>query len=417
MIDEHIIHVKAGDGGNGAVSFRREKYVPRGGPDGGDGGDGGDVIIVADPNESTLWHLRRRRLVRAESGGHGRGGNMAGRRGESVTIRVPVGTIVSRLEGGEWVPVADLTEPGQAVVVARGGKGGRGNARFATPTRQAPRFAQRGQPGDELDVKLDLKLLADVGIVGLPNAGKSTLLSRVSAARPKIADYPFTTLEPELGVVDLGDRTFVMADIPGLIEGAHAGVGLGHDFLRHIERTRLLVHLIDGSRPDPLADMDTINQELRLFNGGLAAKPQIVVINKIDIPEVADRRNEIGAALRGRGADPLFVSAATGQGLDRLLQRISELLPLAPVPPMIEVTRPAEEPLAVARENGVLQVRGRAAVALARTMDWSDTEARDAALRMLARAGVVAALKRAGVRPGDKVRFGDDLEVTWPESA
>ena len=287
------------------VSFRREKYVPRGGPDGGDGGRGGSVILVADPALTTLASFRRRRRYRAERGRHGEGGKRHGRSGEDLAILVPVGTIVRRVEGnGSGEVVADLTVPGQRVVVAGGGKGGRGNARFATSTRQAPRIAERGQRGQQTRLILDLKLLSDVGIVGLPNTGKSTLLRAVSAARPKVADYPFTTLEPVLGVVEVAYESFVLANLPGIIEGAHEGAGLGHQFLRHVERTRVLVHLLDGSQPDPVGDLETLNRELAWYSEELERKRQQVVVNKLDLPEVRSRRTELDASLRTLGMIP-----------------------------------------------------------------------------------------------------------------
>ena len=282
FVDRVKIYVKAGDGGPGCVSFRREKYVPRGGPDGGDGGDGGDVILLADPQLLTLYDFYHQVHFRAENGRPGQGKKMKGRDGEDLILRVPVGTVVMDAETGEVL--GDLTEPYQTLIVARGGKGGRGNAHFATPTRQAPRFAEPGKPGEERWLILELKLIADVGLVGLPNAGKSTLLSRISAARPKIADYPFTTLEPNLGVVKLPDgETFVVADLPGLIEGAHKGVGLGHEFLRHVERTRVLLFVLSVDREDLYADYQVLKKELKLYNPALLQKDYLIAINKIDL--------------------------------------------------------------------------------------------------------------------------------------
>jgi GTP-binding protein len=284
MIDRIAIAIRGGDGGNGIVSFRREKYVPRGGPDGGDGGKGGDVVFEASHSVRNLKELGRRRIYKADRGRHGQGANKHGRNAEDLVLKVPVGTQLTRIDvDGSEKPAGDLTEAGMRIVVAGGGSGGWGNARFATSTHQAPRIAQRGQMGQELRLRLDLKLLADVGIVGLPNAGKSTLLTQISAARPKIGAYPFTTLEPNLGVADVGWDRFVVADIPGLIEGAHEGAGLGLDFLRHIERTRVTIHLLDGSSDDPWRDLETVNAELREYGEGLAERPQIVVMNKTDI--------------------------------------------------------------------------------------------------------------------------------------
>jgi GTP-binding protein len=408
------------------VSFRREKFVPRGGPDGGDGGQGGSVILLADPSVSTLQDLRYKRRYIAPDGGNGAGAKMHGRSGKDLVIRVPVGTQVRRASapptsGLAWELVADLDTPAASYVAAYGGMGGKGNARFATPTNQAPRIAERGQRGQEAWLLLDLKLLSDVGIVGLPSVGKSTLISAVSAARPKIADYPFTTLEPVLGVVEVGYDTFVMADIPGLIEGAHAGVGLGHDFLRHVERTRLLVHLLDGTSADPLADMDTINRELALFSEELARKPQIIAINKIDIPEVQERLPDVRARLAARGIAPLAISAAGGVGTRELVQRIwAELArlkeqapPTAVSAPETPVLRPEPRPrVTIERKNGVFRVHGRRVEAMAEMLDLSQDEARGEFLRRLQRLGVAAALRRAGAQPGDRVRFGD-VEIAW----
>jgi GTP-binding protein len=331
FVDEVEIHVAAGHGGRGAMSFRREKFVPRGGPNGGDGGPGGNVYIVANPNLNTLLNFRFQRKFEAGRGQHGEGSNRTGRTGADVTLEVPVGTqVFERGADGEYVLAHDLTVADTPVLVARGGLGGRGNAQFATATNRAPRHAQPGLPGEEMDLRLQLKLLADVGLVGFPNAGKSTLISRISAARPKIADYPFTTLEPNLGVVSLsGDRTFVVADVPGLIEGAHEGHGLGHRFLSHLERTKVLVHLVDvssASGRDPVEDFDVIVRELRLFPGRDAAgerlqdKPMIAAANKIDALDDPSRLERLRAHLQ-RAAIPLYpVSAATGEGVPALLE-------------------------------------------------------------------------------------------------
>jgi GTP-binding protein len=331
FVDEVEIHVAAGHGGRGAMSFRREKFVPRGGPNGGDGGPGGNVYIVANPNLNTLLNFRFQRKFEAGRGQHGEGSNRTGRTGADVTLEVPVGTqVFERGADGEYVLAHDLTVADTPVLVARGGLGGRGNAQFATATNRAPRHAQPGLPGEEKDLRLQLKLLADVGLVGFPNAGKSTLISRISAARPKIADYPFTTLEPNLGVVSLSDdRTFVVADVPGLIEGAHEGHGLGHRFLSHLERTKVLVHLVDvssASGRDPVEDFDVIVRELRLFPGRDAAgerlqdKPMIAAANKIDALDDPSRLERLRAHLQ-RAAIPLYpVSAATGEGVPALLE-------------------------------------------------------------------------------------------------
>jgi GTP-binding protein len=333
FVDEVDVRVEAGHGGAGAMSFRREKFIPRGGPDGGDGGRGGSVFIVASANLNTLLNFRFQRLFAAGKGQQGQGSLRTGKSGPDVTLHVPVGTVVyERGDDGEFVQVADMTDDGEKVVIAKGGNGGWGNARFATSTNRAPRKTQPGLPGEEKDLRLHLKLLADVGLVGFPNAGKSTMISRISAARPKIADYPFTTLVPNLGVVGLsGHRSFVVADVPGLIEGAHEGHGLGHRFLSHLERTKVLVHLVDVSSTtarDPIEDYEVIRRELQLFPGRdaagdrLADKPQLVAANKIDALDEPDRLARLEAYLRTRGIPLYAVSAATGDGLDPLLEAV-----------------------------------------------------------------------------------------------
>ncbi len=330
FIDEVIISVKAGDGGNGCLAFRREKYVPRGGPSGGDGGRGGDVVFVSSDHYNTLLHFRFNPEHTAERGRHGEGSNRTGRNGENVELPVPVGTLVFNTETGEQL--FDFTAAGQRFTVAQGGRGGRGNARFATSTHQAPTEHEPGKPGEFLKLRLELKLLADVGLVGFPNAGKSTLISRLSAARPKIADYPFTTLEPHLGVVAAGDRTFVLADMPGLIAGAHEGHGLGLQFLRHIERTRLLVHLVDVSDAtgrDPAEDFDVILQELAAFDESLIQRPMIVAASKLDACQDLSRLD----AVRRKAAEhnlPFYaISSATGAGIEDLRYAMSAALPTA----------------------------------------------------------------------------------------
>jgi len=327
LIDRARIYVKGGDGGNGAVSFRREKFVPFGGPDGGDGGDGGGVFLVGDAGKATLLDFRYLKEFRAPRGVHGKGKKMHGRRGEDLLIRVPLGTVVQwRGEDDEEGERVDLIEDGQRVLAARGGRGGRGNARFATPTDQAPRRADDGEPGAEATLALDLKLIADIGVVGLPNAGKSTLVGTVSRAHPKVADYPFTTLEPVLGVVEIGFRSFVIADIPGIIEGAHLGHGLGLDFLRHIERTKVLIHLIDGGSEDVARDMRAVEGELGAYEASLKDRPRIIAVNKIDQPEVQARLPEIREAMKRSGSRAFFISAATGEGVDEVMRRGLELL-------------------------------------------------------------------------------------------
>ena len=326
FIDEVRILVKAGDGGNGCLAFRREKYVPRGGPSGGDGGHGGDVVLVADPHENTLLKFRFNPEHKADRGRHGEGSNKTGADGRSLDVDVPVGTVVYDDASGERL--FDFTEPGQRFVAAHGGRGGRGNARFATSTHQAPTEHEPGRPGEEKHLRLELKLLADVGLVGFPNAGKSTLISRISAARPKIADYPFTTLEPNLGVVQLENyRSFVVADIPGLIEGAHLGHGLGIQFLRHIERTRLLAHLVDvseGSGRDPVRDFEIVMEELASFSEELVQKPMIVVATKMDAAQDPARIASLRDLAAGRGLPYFEISSVTGQGIEVLKHAMAE---------------------------------------------------------------------------------------------
>ncbi|MHB8731811.1 MAG: GTPase ObgE [bacterium] len=343
FIDRATIQVKAGGGGNGVVAFRREKYVPKGGPSGGDGGRGGDVILRVDPNLNTLLPFRYRRLFRATRGAHGEGSRRSGRAGRDAIVAVPAGTIVVDAATGDMV--ADLVRAGDEVVVARGGKGGRGNAHFATPTHRAPRQAEPGVPGEERALRLELRLLADAGLVGLPNAGKSSLLARFSAARPKIADYPFTTTEPMLGVVPLPDTDgIVVADIPGLIEGAHQGAGLGHEFLRHIDRTRVLVHVVDLSAPDPDGAVATVERELEQHSPALAARPVLMAGNKIDLPEARARSEAFVAAETARGRPVVVVSAATGEGIPALIAALLRLLREAQAsPPAGASPRPEEE--------------------------------------------------------------------------
>ena len=323
FIDEVKIRVIAGDGGRGCVSFRREKFVPRGGPSGGNGGNGGDVIAVADPQLTTLLDLRYQKLYKAGRGQHGMGSDCHGHRGDDRIIKVPVGTIIRDATTGELI--GDLQAAGERVIVATGGRGGKGNAHFVSSTHRSPRFAQPGEPGEERQLDIELRLLADVGIIGLPNAGKSTLISVISSVRPKIADYPFTTLVPNLGVVGYDDKSFVVADIPGLIEGAHEGHGLGHKFLRHITRTSLLIHLIDGARidpVDPLKDWQIVNHELALFDPALAPKPQIVVVNKIDLAEAREQAQIVAKKLPECYRPLSLISAATTEGVQALVQTI-----------------------------------------------------------------------------------------------
>ncbi|NNC20453.1 GTPase ObgE [Corallococcus exiguus] len=329
FVDEVRIYVKAGDGGNGAVAFRREKFIERGGPNGGDGGNGGSVVFVSNPQLTTLLDYRYQQHHRAKNGEHGMGSDCNGHGAEDMVLQVPVGTLIRNEQTGELL--VDLSDPGQQFVAAKGGRGGLGNMNFATSTRQTPRFAQDGGKGEEITLRLELKLLADVGLLGFPNAGKSTFISRVSRARPKVADYPFTTLVPNLGMVQYKDSlSFVMADIPGIIEGASEGVGLGHQFLRHVERCKVLVHLIDmgaeGEGRKPLADFNILNAELKKYSAELAGKPQVVAANKQDLTEGRDRLGPFTEALRRRGIRVYPVSCATGEGMQALMDAVAEVL-------------------------------------------------------------------------------------------
>jgi len=417
FFDEAKIYVKGGDGGNGCVAFRREKYVPFGGPSGGDGGAGGNVYLVASPHRNTLLHFKRRVHFKAGRGQHGRGKNQTGRRGEDVIIEVPLGTVVRDAETGALL--ADLTEPGQRVCVARGGRGGRGNAAFATSTNQAPRLSEKGEPGEERWLHLELKLIADAGIIGMPNAGKSTLLAAVSAAQPKIADYPFTTLQPNLGVVAVDENTtFVLADLPGLIEGASQGMGLGHEFLRHVERTRLLIHLLNGAAPDPLADYEAINEELALFSPDLASKPQIVVLNKIDLPQAREIWPTVQAEMKRRGVEVMSISAVTGEGVKPLMRRVANLLaelprPVSPTGVEVFTLPPDEDAFTITREDEhVWRVRGIRIERAARMTNWEQSEAIERFHRILVGTGIAQALEEAGVSEGDTVYIGD-IELEW----
>lgn len=416
FFDEAKIYVRGGDGGSGCVSFRREKFVPFGGPNGGNGGKGGDVYLVASDHVNTLIQFQRKVHFKAERGEHGRGKDQFGKSGADLFIEVPTGTVVFDAETGELI--ADLTEDGQKALVARGGRGGRGNASFATPTNQAPRIAEKGEPGEERWLRLELRLIADVGIVGAPNAGKSTLLAAVSAARPKIADYPFTTLIPTLGVVEVDGATFVMADIPGLIEGAHHGAGLGDKFLRHIQRTRVLVHLLDGAAPDPVADFAAINRELELFSADLARKPQIVALNKMDLPDVREKWPRIAKALKRQGHEALAISAATGEGVQALLRRVVATLRELPVelapPPELKVFRPKpdEDAFTIEREGEYWRVRGIKVERAAAMTNWNLDEAVLRFQWMLDGMGITEALRQAGIGPGDTVIIGNAV-LEW----
>jgi GTP-binding protein len=344
LISRVDIVVCGGKGGNGVVSFRHEKFVPLGGPDGGDGGTGGNINLVADRSVTTLDYFRRKRSFKAASGKSGEKQKKHGAKGGDLIIKVPLGTMVFLTENEQEVLLADLSQQGQKVLVAKGGRGGLGNVHFATSINQAPKTATRGEPGEEHRLVLDLKLIADVGIIGYPNVGKSTLLAAMSKARPKIADYAFTTLEPALGVVEVGMKTFVLAEIPGLVDGAHLGRGLGHEFLRHAERTKLLLHLIDGSSPTIIDNMNNLNKELALYNPEMAQKPQLAVINKVDLPEVQARLPEIRQLFHSLGLNAFFISAITKQGLSELMSEIVRMLEM-----VREQLAGSEAPIAVFR--------------------------------------------------------------------
>ncbi len=427
LYDRARIHVKSGKGGDGHVSFRREKYVPRGGPDGGDGGRGGDVYLVVDPGCNTLIAFQHRQHFRAQEGRPGGKADRRGADGADLEIPVPAGTVVRGVEAEAGLSV-DLVAPGQRLLVARGGRGGRGNAAYATATRQTPRFAELGEPAEERWLELELKLIADVGLVGYPNAGKSTLLAACSAARPKIAPYPFTTLSPNLGVATVGDFSFVVADIPGLIEGASEGVGLGLEFLRHIERTRLLVHVLDGAGVDgrdPLDDFRATNRELAQYSEVLAQRRQLVAVNKMDLPAGRERLERLRGELPVPAEDVFPISAATGAGVRALLDRTAALL--ATLPPTHDLSPRAEtlvlapppaddRTFTVVQEEDGWRVRGRYIERVAAMTNFDSIEAAWRFQRVLRATGIDEALRQAGVRDGDRVRIGP-AELFWDEPA
>lgn len=420
--DQARIYVKSGDGGDGMISFRREKFVPLGGPDGADGGPGGDIIFVVNPNMNSLARYHKQVHFRAENGGHGGTRNKTGATGADLVLEVPPGTTIRDAESGELL--ADLVSEDDRVTILAGGRPGRGNARFASSTNQAPRIAERGEPGRERWLTLELKLIADVGIVGVPNAGKSTLLSAVSAARPRIDSYPFTTLQPNLGVVEVGDgETMVWADIPGLIEGASAGVGLGHDFLRHVERTRVLIHLLDGAASDPLEDWAMINQELALYDVRMEEKPQIVVFNKMDLPDAQAWEPLIAERIEAEGLPFHAISAATGEGVRDLVFKVYRLLQEAPPVRLYQdedelpVIRPEEdeEMWRIFRvEDGVWRVRGKKIERIAAQTYFEFDATAERFQRILDKMGISAALREAGVEEGDTVIIGDET-LEWTE--
>ena len=420
LIDEATITVQSGSGGDGMVHFRREKYVPRGGPDGGDGGHGGSVLLEVNPTLNTLAAFRHKRRYKAERGKNGGSNNKTGKSAEDLVIYVPPGTVIRDAQSGGII--GDLTRPAQTLLVARGGRGGRGNTRYANSRNQAPRMAERGEPGETRTLALELKLIADVGIVGMPNAGKSTLLAAVSRAHPKIADYPFTTLEPELGVVTLDDdHTLVLADIPGLLEGASRGVGLGFAFLRHVQRTRVLIHLLDGAAPDPLSDISRINAELALFDDKLRQKPMLVALNKLDLPEAQARWPEIEAEITRQGYEVMAISAAAGTNVRQLLYRAAQLLNEAPPVELVEedlpVYRPDEfaESFTITRaDDGGYRVSGSRIERAAEMTYWEHDEGIQHFARILEATGIKAALEDAGAKRGDTVHIGD-YELEWSE--
>ena len=425
FLDEVSLTVMAGGGGDGAASFRREAHVPRGGPDGGDGGRGGSIYLVVDVGQTTLGDYRFRHHFRAELGGRGEGSRRHGKAGHDLDLPVPPGTLAFDAESGDLL--ADLVAPGDRVMVARGGRGGLGNVHFATATHQAPRHAQKGEPGEERRVRLDLRLIADVGLVGLPNAGKSTLLAALTAATPRIGDYPFTTLEPNLGVLDMESRDPddlrrpTIADLPGLIEGASEGAGLGDAFLRHVERTRILVHIVDLASPDHERDYQVIRDELEARDPALLRKTTLVVANKIDVPEAAGRLPSFRRSRRSEGLDVVEISARDGLGLDELLRALARLLPDAatlaePGEPVGVVTHrfdSAGSGFAVSRDSdGGFRVRGRRVERLAAQTDFENEESAALFQHELGRLGIERELQRAGVSSGDMVRIGPQ-ELEW----
>lgn len=415
FIDSAKIFVKAGDGGNGAVSFHREKYIAKGGPDGGDGGKGGDVIFIVKNGMRTLADFRYKKKYKASKGDDGSGKNCTGRSAEDLYVEVPSGTIIKDDVTGRVI--ADLVEDGQSVVVARGGKGGAGNQHFATARRQIPNFAKVGELGEEKWIRLELKLLADVGLIGYPNVGKSTILSMVTNASPKVADYHFTTIVPNLGVVDLGDgQSFTIADVPGLIEGANMGVGLGHEFLKHIERTKLLLHVIDIAGVEgrnAIEDFEVINSELKKYNEKLSSRPQIVVANKIDVLDDIAKLNELREYLTSKGIEMFAISAATNEGLKKLMSYVNEKLKTICDVQLDDYTYEEyeytvkEDDLEITKEDGIYVVRGEWARKLVGSVNISDYESLQYFQRALVRKGVMKRLEELGICDGDTVMVHD----------
>ncbi|MGE5454491.1 MAG: GTPase ObgE [Methylocystaceae bacterium] len=411
FVDYTKVYVKGGDGGNGSMAFRREKYVPKGGPAGGDGGHGASVIMVADPQLTTLMDFRYQSHYKAERGSNGEGSRKTGASAEDLLLKVPVGTLVRDVETQEVL--ADLSVPGEVYVAAKGGRGGRGNVRFRSNKLKAPAFAEKGEPGEEGWVVLELKLLADVGLVGYPNAGKSTLISRVSAARPKIADYPFTTLVPNLGVVGLGpEESFVIADIPGIIEGAHEGAGLGHRFLRHIERTRVLIYVLDCAQidgRDVVTDFEILKRELAMHREDLAIRPAVLAANKLDLPGAEDNLSRLREAFSEFQIYP--ISAVTGEGLDTLMREVFHLVKIVPLPEPPPEERVVhrlkdEEPLMVEVVDGVYEVKGEKVDKLAAMTDLSNEDALPRFFQILNNQGLENQLREMGIKAGDTVVIG-----------
>ena len=415
MFDNAEIKVIAGRGGDGIVNFRREKFVPLGGPDGGDGGDGGSVLIRADSGVNTLREYNFKQTHRAKDGGSGGSKKKHGRNGEDLMLVVPAGTVVSsRNQTGDEFENYDLAGSGEEIVIASGGRGGIGNTHFTSSTNQAPRLAQKGEAGEEKELLLELKLIADVGIIGYPNAGKSSLLAMASAARPKVAAYPFTTLEPQLGVVEVGKQSFVMAEIPGLITDAHLGKGLGHDFLRHVLRTKVLIHLVDGSSQSPVEDMTRVNTELALFDSILASKPQLVVVNKIDLDDVKGRLAEIEMDFKGIAINPLFISAASGEGVPQLMAKVLRALEdfataekvVKEEPKKVFHPKPRGDAVNIIREDGIFVLRASGLERIIAGSELKDAEVRRQLDRYFSRPLIKKALEKAGARPGDRIRCG-----------
>ena len=423
MFTDYVkIIAKAGNGGNGAISFRREKYVAAGGPDGGDGGKGGDIYFEVDPDSNTLIDFRYNKKFKAENGKNGEGAHKYGKSGEDLVIKVPIGTIIRDAKTNKVL--ADLSEPAQKELILAGGRGGKGNSHFATSTRQAPRFAQDGEKGEEKELILELKLLADVGLIGFPNVGKSTFLSMTTSATPKIADYHFTTLEPNLGVVktDYGD-SFVIADIPGIIEGASEGTGLGLQFLRHIERTRLLLHVIDVSGSEgrnPVQDFHTINEELKKYSEKLSKRKQIIVANKIDVMQDENLYKELEKVAKENNMEIFKISAATGEGVSELIKHVAEVLKTLPKEDLIEIedrkvyTLEDKDEYTITKEDGMFVVRGEAVERIMRRVNIEDNESLYYFQKSLDNLGVNQKLKEMGIKEGDIVKI-DDYELEWED--